>query len=211
MAVEAIEEKSQELTKSEIEEKRQEVTRSEIEVLVLVTGLVMMPLLYLWQTALGNLTNLMPVWENYLTSQLGSQYTSEAVIASYFTPFGLSVGLPIDLVLWAYDIVLILNTVALLIFGTALVAIDKHDVRRVEILMQKGKNCLDLVLTAIIFFATIHLLNNTLFPFKLLMGLEDYWVILVVGLASAVIVRQLLKRSINEILVTETHQKQSKA
>lgn len=167
----------------------------------------MMPLLYLWQTALGNLANLMPQWETYLTTQLGSQYTSQDVIASYFTPFGLSIGLPIDLVLWAYDIVLILNTVALLIFGTALVAIEKHNVGRVEILMQKGKTCLDVVLTAIIFFATIHLLNNTLFPFKLLLGLEDYWLILGIGFASAIIVRQLLKRSMNEILSTDTRQK----
>ena len=185
------------------------MTRSEIEVLILVTGLVMMPLLYLWQTALGNITALMPDWQTYLASQLGSQYTSEAVIASYFTPFGLSMGLPIDLVLWAYDGTLILNTIALLIFGTALVAIDKHNVRRVEILMQKGKTYLDVVLTAIIFFATAHLLNNTLFPFKLLFGLEDYWIIIVIGLASAIIIRRLLKRSINEILTTDTRQKKS--
>jgi len=197
------------LTEPQNDEKREEVTRSEIEVLILVTGLVMMPLLYLWQTALGNITALMPDWQTYLASQLGSQYTSEAVIASYFTPFGLSMGLPIDLVLWAYDGTLILNTIALLIFGTALVAIDKHNVRRVEILMQKGKTYLDVVLTAIIFFATAHLLNNTLFPFKLLFGLEDYWIIIVIGLASAIIIRRLLKRSINEILTTDTRQKKS--
>lgn len=197
------------MTEPQNDEKREEVTRSEIEVLILVTGLVMMPLLYLWQTALGNITALMPDWQTYLASQLGSQYTSEAVIASYFTPFGLSMGLPIDLVLWAYDGTLILNTIALLIFGTALVAIDKHNVRRVEILMQKGKTYLDVVLTAIIFFATAHLLNNTLFPFKLLFGLEDYWIIIVIGLASAIIIRRLLKRSINEILTTDTRQKKS--
>ncbi len=198
------------MTVEETEKKREEVTRSEIEVLILVTGLVMMPLLYLWQTALGNLSVLMPTWENYLTTQLGSQYTSEGVIASYFTSFGLSMGLPIDLVLWAYDIVLILNTVGLLIFGTALVALEKHNVRRVEILMQKGKTSLDMVLTGIIFFATVHLLNNTLFPFKLLIGLEDYWVMIGIGLASAIIIRQLLKRSMNEILSADAQQKKPK-
>jgi hypothetical protein len=178
-----------------------EKSTSEIEVLLLVSGLLLTPLLYLWQQSLGIWQSLgLPQWQAYLTSQLGSQYGFGDVIAGYFTPFALLKALPVDLVLWAYDFSVILAVFALLIFGTALAAIERYQVQRVGRLVERGRLCLNLTLLLIIFFVIFHLLTTTLFPFRLLLGAGDLWTIMGVALLTAIILKKLLNRMVKEIL-----------
>ena len=186
-------------SKEDVEDQRDR-TRGEIEVLILITGLILTPLLYLWQQELNAIQSNLPLWQSYLTSRLGTQYTFDDVIASYFTPFALSRALPIDIVIWAYDIAVIMATISLLIFGAALVAIERRDVSRVETLVRRGRRSLDTVLLLIIFFAVVHLLTTTLFPFRLLLGGSDLWTCIVIALLTAIGLKKWLNRYINEVL-----------
>jgi hypothetical protein len=203
---------------SELDEREHEkdVARSEVETLILVTGLVMMPFVYLWQQTLTILDEYLPVWKDYLASQLGSHYTVATVIGSYLTPFALGKALPIDLVILAYDATFVLSVVVVLIFGKALIAIEKQDVQRVETIVQKGTTCLNVVLGAIIFFAILHLLTTLFFPFRLMLGLEtgqsapDVWITLSIALATAIIVMKLVIGRIDELLGIGVHLKKPK-
>jgi len=186
--------------KSANEEKDRDKTRGEIEVLILVSGLIMTPLLYLWQQSLAIEQVWLPQWQSYLTSQLGSQSNSGAVTGAYFTSFGLMQAVPVDLMLWTYDISIILIALALTLFGAALVAIEKSEVQRVRRLVQSGRRCLSLVMVFIIFFVVTHLLATTIFPFRLLVGEDFPWVILGVALATAIVMKKLVNRYINKAL-----------
>ena len=187
-------------TESGDEEEQRDRTRGEIEVLILITGLILTPLLYLWQQELSIIQSNLPQWQVYLTSRLGTRYSFDDVIASYFTPFALSRALPIDIVIWAYDISVIVATLCLLIFGAALVAVERRDVGRVEALVRRGRRSLDTVLLLIIFFAIVHLLTTTLFPVRLLLGWADLWTCVVIALLTAIILKKWLNRYINEVL-----------
>jgi len=192
----------------QVEEER-ERTRGEIEVLILVTGLILTPLLYLWQQELDVVQAATPLWQAYLTSRLGTHYGIGDIVASYFAPIGLSRALPADIVVWAYDLALITATLSLLIFAAALVAVERRDVGGVAKLVGKGRMFLDLVLLLIIFFAVLHLLTTTLFPFRLILGGADLWTCLVIAILTAIVLKKWLNRYINEILTVKAtaHQK----
>ena len=188
---------------AEVEDQRDR-TRGEIEVLILISGLILTPLLYLWQQSLTILQINLPQWQAYLAGKLGSQYSLSDVIVAYFSPFGLSKALPTDLMIWAYDITVVMATISLLIFGAALVAIESRDLKRVQKLVQKGKSYLDLVLLMIIFFVIFHLLTTTIFPFRMLFGMGDVWTLLGISLVAAIILKKWLNRHINTLLNTKT-------
>ena len=202
------------MTSKESDDEEKDVLRSKIETLILITGLVMMPFVYLWQQSLTILDENMQVWRDYLNSTLGSQYTYKDVIASYFTPFSLFRAIPVDLWIWSYDTIFVLSVLVVIIFGIALAAIEERDLRRVQILVQRGRTYLNVVLMAIIFFGILHLLTTTLFPIKLLLGLDFTWAALGIGLASTIIVWKVLSKSIKAMLGTDLssfgmHQKKS--
>ena len=186
------------------EEEERERTRGEIEVLILVSGLILTPLLYLWQQELDIVQMALPLWQSYLASRLGTQYDFGDLIASYFTPFALSRALPVDVVIWAYDLALIMATLSLLIFAAALVAIERRDVGRVARLVAKGRRFLDMVLLLIIFFAVLHLLTSTLFPFRLMLGSADLWTCFGIALLTSILLKKWFNRYINEVLSMKT-------
>jgi hypothetical protein len=187
------------------EERNEEKDRlaTQVNTLIVITGLVMVPLVYLWQQSLAILNGYMPQWSEYLTSQLGSNYTSVDVIRIYFTPYTLSKALPIDLMIWAYDATFVLTVVTIFIFGVALNRIKTHEARTVEILVQRGITYFHVLLVSIIFFSIFHLLNTLLFPIKLLLGPADLWGEIGIALTSAIIVWTLLTRSIHKIFDQE--------
>jgi len=187
------------------EERNEEKDRlaTQVNTLIVITGLVMVPLVYLWQQSLAILNGYMPQWSDYLTSQLSSHYTSADVIRSYLTPYALSRALPIDLMILAYDAIFVLTVVTIFIFGVALNRIKTREVRTVEILVQRGISYFHVLLVAIIFFGIFHLLDTILFPIKLLLGPAFLWGEIVVALMSAVIVWKLLTRSIIKIFDQE--------
>jgi hypothetical protein len=172
------------------------LARNQVNVLTLISGLVMVPLFYLWQQTLSIEEIWLPQWQTYLSSQPNSV----AVIRAYFTSIGLTRAMPIDLVIWTYDISVILLTVTILILGAAQLAIDKMDLQRVQRLIEEGRRGFHLVLLFIIFFTIIHLLTTILFPFRRLLGDYDIWTIIGVGFATSIILKELLNRHIKEIL-----------
>ncbi len=136
----------------------------------------MTPLFYLWQTATTNIASIFqPLWQNYLQTQLGSNYGFNQAIALYFSPYALMFFLPIDIVLWIFDIAALLGVIVFIVFGFALMQIDSGNVKLVRALVQKGRTCLNMVLLFIVMFTTIHMLNNTILPFKLGLGLLTNW------------------------------------
>ena len=187
------------------EERNEEKDRlaTEVNTLIVITGLVMVPLVYLWQQSLAILNGYMPQWSDYLASQLGSHYTPADIIRSYLTPYALSRALPIDLMILAYDTIFVLTVVTIFIFGVALNRIKTHEVRTIEILVQRGITYFHVLLVAIIFFSIFHLLDTILFPIKLLMELAFLWAEIAMALTSAIIVWKLLTRSIHKIFDQE--------
>ena len=163
----------------------------------------MVPLVYLWQQSLTILNEYKPQWYDYLTSQLGSHYTSADLIKIYYTPYTLLHALPIDLMILAYDASFVLSLVIVLIFGVALTRIKTAEVRSVEILVQRGRTYFHVLVVTIIFFGVFHLLDTILFPIKLVLGPTDIWGEIVIALTIAIIVWKLLNRSINKIFSQE--------
>ncbi len=187
--------------KSTNEEKDRDQTRGEIEVLIIVSGLLMTPLFYLWQTATTVIANIaQPLWQNYLQTQLGSNYGFNQAIALYFSPYALMFFLPIDIILWIYDITALLGIITFIVFGFALMQIDSGNVKRVRALVQKGRTCLNTVLLFIVFFTTIHILNNTILPFKLGLGLLTNWTLFGIGLLTAITVSRLLTTYMKKVV-----------
>ncbi len=176
------------------EEELRDKTRGEIEVLILVAGLMMTPLFYFWQTAITNIQLIaVPIWQNYLQTQLGSPpYSFNQMVAVYFSPVALFVILPVDIILWVYDIIVVLNIIALVVFGFALMEIESGDVKRVRALAQKGRSCLNMVLLLLIAFAVFHLLNNTMLPFKVLLRPLQIWIILGISLMTGIALMRFL-------------------
>ena len=183
------------------EDELRDKTRGEIEVLLLVSGLIMTPQFYLWQTAITNIQSIaIPIWENYLQTQLGSPpYTFSQIMGTYLTPAGLLGALPVDIVLWLYDISIIVNITALVVFGFALMAIESGDVIQVRALVRKGRTCLSIVLLLLIFFTVAHLLYNTMLPFKSLLGSIQVWATLGIALLTAVALTRFLNAYMKKI------------
>ena len=202
--------------KSTNEEKNRDKTRGEIEVLLLVSGLIMTPLFYFWQTATTNIANeAQPIWQNYLQTQLGPPpYGFNEAIALYFSPYILLRLFPIDIILWLYDITALLAVITFIVFGFALMEIDSGNVKLVHALVQKGRTCLSTVLLFIVFFISYHLLNNTILPFKLLLRPLNNWTMFGIALLTAIVLSRLLntymKKAVGSSLPLVDRQKKTK-
>jgi hypothetical protein len=81
-----------------------------------------------------------------------------------------------------------------------LVAVERCDVERVKRLVQRGRGFLNTVLLLIIFFAFVHLLTTTFFPFRLLLGAANLWIIIGVAFVGAIVLKRLLTQMIKETL-----------
>jgi hypothetical protein len=184
------------------EEELRDKTRGEIEVLILVTGLIMTPLFYFWQTAITNIANIaVPIWQNYLQTQLGAPpYSFNQMIAAYFSPFGLLAILPVDIFLWIYDITVMLGIITLMIFGFALMEIESGDAKRVRALAQKGRTCLNTVLLLLIAFVIFHILNWTMLPFKPLLQPFQLWIMFGIALLTAIAVNRFLNMYMKKVV-----------
>ena len=178
-----------------------DATRTEIEVLILIAGLILTPIFYLWAIAVLNVQELaLPIWQEYLTSQLGTDYGFTGAVSMYFTPFGLLKALPIDILLWLYDALIILSTISILLFGFGMIAIERDEVKRVRILVRKGRSFLAAALMLIIFFAIEHMLRFTLFPFRLLLGWYDTWIMIIIAFLATIAIQKLLVKYVREVL-----------
>ena len=163
--------------------------------------MILTPVFYLWSVAIFNIQELaLPIWQEYLTTHLGSNYDFSGAIAIYFSPFGLLKALPIDLLLWLYDAIIILSTISIVIFGFALIAVERHEVKRVRILVQKGRSFLTAVLMLIVFFSIEHLLRFSMLPFRLLLGWYDSWTMIATALLATIVIKKLLDKYIRDVL-----------
>jgi hypothetical protein len=190
------------------EEEYRDKTRGEIEVLILVVGLLMSPQFYLWSSAVANIQSIaVPIWQDYLQTQLGSPpYSPNDMIALYFTPFSLLGLLPIDIMLFAYDISIIVGIVALVLLGFALIEIESGDVKRIRTLVQEGRTCFSAVLLLLTFFTVFHLLNNLMLPFKPLLRPFQTWTTFGIALLTAIGLIRLLTTHMRKVVGTP-HQK----
>ena len=180
---------------------QKEITRGEIEVLILVTGLILTPVFYLWQTAISNLQSIVePAWQTYLNTHLGPNYSFNGEIAIYFSPFGLLRVLPIDMLLWLYDTIIILSTVTIVIFGVALIAVERTDAKQVQLVVLRGRRLLTAVLMLMIFFAIEHVLRFTILPYRLLLGPFDSWTVILTAAVSTIILYSRLNGYFKRIL-----------
>ena len=186
---------------SKRKDSERDATRTEIEVLILIAGLILTPIFYLWSIAVLNVQELaLPIWQEYLTNQLGADYGFAGAVSMYFTPFGLLKVLPIDILLWLYDALIILSTLSILLLGFALIAVERDDVKRVRILVRKGRSLLAAALMLIIFFAIEHMLRFTMFPFRLLLGWYDTWTMFAIAFLATIAIHKLLGKYVAEVL-----------
>ena len=192
-------------TESKTKDPDKDALRTEIEVLMLIAGLILTPIFYLWSVAVANVQELaLPIWLDYLKTELGSEYGFSGANTMYFTPFGLLKVLPIDILLWLYDAMVILSTIAIVIFGYALIAVEESEIKRVRRLVLKGRNYLTLVLMMIVFFAFEHVLRFTIYPFRLLIGIFDSWTIFAIALLATIGIKKLLNKYEMEVRVPRT-------
>ena len=187
------------------EDEYRDKTRGEMEVLILVMGLLMSPQFYLWSIAVTNLqSNIQPLWQSYLQSQLGSPpYSAQDLTSMYFSPFALLNVLPIDLGLVLYDACIIVGLVGLVLFGFALIEVENRDVKRIRILVQEGKACFSITILLLIFFTIFHLLNNLMFPFRSLLEPLGVWILFGISMLTAAtlyrIVGTHMRRTVGEL------------
>jgi hypothetical protein len=177
------------------EDEIRDKTRGEIEVLILVSGLILTPLFYFWQTGVTTIQSIaVTMWQNYLQSQTGHPppFSFNEMVTQYFSSFGLVTFLPADMFLWLCDITVLLSIVALLIFGYALMTVESGDVKQIRALAQKGRTCLDTVLLVLITGAVFHMLNNSMLPIKALFQPFQIWIIFGIALLTGITVNRFL-------------------
>ena len=169
----------------------QEVAKKDVEVRILIAGLVLVPLLLLWEKYIDEIRALRAAWQARLVEKAQEEFAKQGVYAyvtyqpfsveDYFSPYGLKILIPHDLILVGFAATVILSVVTITVLGRALLAVEEKDQKRVEQLTDQGMKYFGWVLNFLLFFIIVNWIEESLFPFGTIFG-ENMWIM--IGMAS---------------------------
>ncbi len=187
----------------------QEVAKKDVEVRILVAGVVLIPLLLLWEKYIDEIRTLRAAWQQRLMEQLQEELTKQGIygyvtaqplsVQDYFSIYGLKTLIPHDLILLAFAVAIILSIITVTMLARALLAVEEKDEKRVEQLTDQGMRYFGWVLDFLIFFIIINWIEESLFPFGTIFQ-ENMWIMIGIAIAIAVVVRMSLNKKIGKML-----------
>lgn len=187
-----------------------EVAKKDVEVRILVAGIVLVPLLLLWEKYIDEMRSLRGVWQERLMEKAQEELAKQGVYAyvtaqpfsveDYFSSYGLKILIPHDLILVAFAAAVILSVVTVTVLARALLAAEEKDEKRVEQLTDQGMKYFGYVLDFLIFFIIVNWIEESLFPFGTIFE-ENMWIMIGIAIVIAVVVRVALNRKIGKVLL----------
>jgi hypothetical protein len=185
-----------------------DMEKKEVEVRILMAGLLLVPLLLLWEFYVESIRSLRGEWRLRAWQELAGMKAGDKgfpmvtdqplSLKEYFDSYGLKMLIPHDLVLLAYSAAVILLVITIFVLARALLAVEEKDQERVKRLTDAGMKYFRYVLTLLIFFIVIHWIEESLFPFGTLFQ-ENMWVIIGIALVITGAIRTLLGRVVREV------------
>jgi hypothetical protein len=153
----------------------QEVARKDVEVRILIAGLILVPLLLLWEKYIDEVRSLRQAWQQRLVEQVQEQLAKQGMnayvkyqpfsVEDYFSPYGLKMLIPHDLILLAFASAVVLAVITVTVLARALLAVEEKDEKRLEQLTDQGMKYFGWVLNFLIFFIIVNWIEESLFPF----------------------------------------------
>lgn len=186
-----------------------EKARKGIETRILIAGLIMVVLQLLWFFYTQELASVRQQWQAKVIEELtaGKGYAmvmnQPLSIRDYFSLYGFLTLVPHDLILAMYAAAVIISVACIIVLGEALLAADGKDQKKASQLTDRGMKYFGWILTLLIFFITVHWMEESLFPFGALFQ-ENMWIILGIAIVVTAIVRVLLSKTIKEVSVFPT-------
>jgi len=188
----------------------QEVAKKDVEVRILIAGLILVPLLLLWEKYIDEIRSLRAAWQQRLVEQVQEEFAKQGInayvmyqpfsVEDYFSPYGLKILIPHDLILLAFAGAVILSVITITLLARGLLAVEEKDEKRLEQLIDQGMRYFGWVLNFLIFFIIINWIEESLFPFGTIFQ-ENMWIMIAMAIAIAVIVRVSLNRKIGKVLL----------
>jgi hypothetical protein len=180
-------------------------TRRGIEARLLIAGLVLIVVLLLWEFYVDAIREIEGAWIQHIYEKAMEEKEGFAMVIAtpsieeYFSSYGLKILIPHDLLLGAYSAAVILSVISIILFARALLALEEKAQDKSKQLINSGMKYFGWVLTLVIFFIIIHLIEESLFPFGTLFQ-ENMWIIIGFSLGITVAVRVLVSKTIGENL-----------
>ena len=181
----------------------QETARKRVEARLLIAGLVLVPTFQLWQFYIGAVRRIAEVAHMQIAQEKVGPGSLPMVVGSlsledYFSPYGVKVLMPHDLILVAYSVAVVLSVTTIVVLAQALLAVEDKAQDRVEQLTARGMRYFGRVLTFLVFFVVVHLIEESLFPFDAIFQ-GNMWVIIGLALLVALAIRAAVGRAMGRV------------
>ncbi len=176
-------------------------TRRGVEARILIAGLVLIVTLLLWQFYLDEIRGIEGEWMQHIYEKIMEETEGFAMVIAvpsieeYFSPYGLKILIPHDLLLLVYSIAIILSVSSIILLARALLAIEEREKEKAKQLTDSGMRYFRWVLTFIIFFIIIHWMEESLFPFGTIFR-ENMWIMIGIAIGITIVTRRLLDKVI---------------
>ncbi len=121
-------------------------------------------------------------------------------VEDYFSPYGLKMLIPHDLILLAFASAVVLAVITVTVLARALLAVEEKDEKRLEQLTDQGMKYFGWVLNFLIFFIIVNWIEESLFPFGTIFQ-ENMWIMIGIAIVIAIVVRVSLNRKIGKVLL----------
>jgi hypothetical protein len=173
-------------------------SRRSVEARILIAGLVLVVVLLLWEFYIDEIREVEQEWRSHIIEKMREEIDGFALITDvpmsfeeYFSPYGLNMLIPHDLLLLAYSAAVILSVISIILLAQALIALENKASRQVKYLTEKGMKYFRWVLTLVIFFIVVNWMEESLFPFGSMFQ-ENMWIVLGIATIITVLVRATL-------------------
>jgi hypothetical protein len=175
-------------------------SRRSVEARILIAGLVLVVVLLLWEFYIDEIREVEQEWRSHIIEKMREEIGGFALITDvpmsfeeYFSPYGLNMLVPHDLLLLAYSAAVILSVISIILLAQALISFENKDSHQVKYLTEKGMKYFRWVLTLVVFFIVVNWMEESLFPFGSMFQ-ENMWIILGIATIITVFVRVALSK-----------------
>jgi hypothetical protein len=175
-------------------------SRRSVEARILIAGLVLVVVLLLWEFYIDEIREVEQEWKSHIIEKMREEIGGFALITDvpmsfeeYFSPYGLNMLVPHDLLLLSYSVAVILSVISIILLAQALISFENKDSPQVKYLTEKGMKYFRWVLTLVVFFIVVNWMEESLFPFGSMFQ-ENMWIILGLATIITVLVRVALSK-----------------
>ena len=125
-------------------------SRRSVEARILIAGLVLVVVLLLWEFYIDEIREVEQEWRSHIIEKMREEIGGFALITDvpmsfeeYFSPYGLNMLVPHDLLLLSYSAAVILSVISIILLAQALIALENKASRQVKYLTEKGMKYLN--------------------------------------------------------------------